>query len=69
MMCECLLQGPSGCKECKPPCRDMEAVLAKCYGCEAVLDLGDSYWGDNDIGIYCQNCAVNRIAELWQRRA
>jgi len=45
------------------------AAPGKCYNCEALLDSGDTYWGTTDIGIYCQDCAKYRIAELWQRRA
>jgi len=67
MICECPSQAHIDCKGCKP-CMDKRTVLAKCYGCEDVLDSGDSFWGNSDVGIYCPNCADDRIAELWQRR-
>ena len=40
-------------------------VKTTCDNCECNLYEGDEYWGNNQIGIYCKNCADKEIAEWW----
>jgi hypothetical protein len=36
-----------------------------CDGCDKKLYEGDSYWGNNQIGTYCEECAEAEIAQWW----
>jgi len=40
-------------------------VKDTCDGCGKNLYDGDTYWGNNQIGTYCEDCAEKEIAEWW----
>jgi len=40
-------------------------VKATCDHCNKPLYEGDEYWGNNQIGTYCKDCADEEIAFWW----
>jgi len=44
---------------------EKEERLTTCDGCEKELYDGDTYWGNNQIGTYCEECAEEKIASWW----
>jgi hypothetical protein len=40
-------------------------VKTTCDNCEKNLYEGDTYWGNNQIGTYCEECAEEEIAAWW----
>jgi hypothetical protein len=42
----------------------MESFVT-CDGCEKNLYEGDEYWGNNQIGTFCEECAEKEIASWW----
>ena len=44
---------------------DKREVKATCDKCEKGLYEGDGYWGNNQIGTYCEECAHDEIASWW----
>ena len=45
--------------------KDEREVKNTCDGCGKNLYEGDEYWGNNQIGTYCKDCADNEIAFWW----
>jgi len=57
-------QGKQGVNaECKV--WDEREVKTTCDDCECNLYEGDTYWGNNQYGTYCEECAEKEIAEWW----
>jgi len=46
---------------------DEREVITTCDNCGKNLYEGDMYWGNNQIGTYCEECAENEIAFWWDR--
>jgi len=44
---------------------DKREVRTTCDSCECNLYDGDEVWGNNQIGVYCEKCALDEIAEWW----
>jgi hypothetical protein len=44
---------------------DNREAVTTCDACEKNLYEGDDYWGNNQIGTYCKECAEKEIAEWW----
>ena len=45
--------------------KDKREVRNTCDNCGKNLYEGDEYWGNNQIGTYCEECAEKEIAEWW----
>jgi len=53
---------------------DFDVVIAEiakpiktvCSGCGKKLNKGDNYWGNNQIGVFCENCGKGEIAYWWR---
>jgi hypothetical protein len=56
------------CEEC-PEWEDDEddtrEVKTTCDGCGKNLYEGENFWGNDQIGIYCEQCAEDEIAAWW----
>ena len=46
--------------------KDEREVKNTCDHCEKNLYEGDRYWGNNQIGTYCEDCAYDEIASWWE---
>jgi len=63
---ECLLPlNECECEQEDDGQEDKREVRATCDDCERPLYEGDTYWGNNQIGTYCEECAEKEIAEWW----
>ena len=45
--------------------KDKREVKNTCDNCGKKLYTGDEYWGNNQIGTYCEDCADDEIASWW----
>jgi formylmethanofuran dehydrogenase subunit E len=44
---------------------DKREVLTTCDRCDKALYENDNVWGNNQIGVYCEECAYEEFAEWW----
>jgi hypothetical protein len=44
---------------------DNREAVTTCDGCEKNLYGGDDYWGNNQFGTFCEECAEKEIASWW----
>jgi len=44
---------------------DTREVRNTCDGCGKNLYEGDTYWGNNQIGSFCEECAEKEIEQWW----